>query len=364
MREDFLPAADPRANFEAHREEIMRAICDVLDSGQYILGPHVAAFETAFARYLGVNHVVGVASGTDALHLALRACGIGADDEVVTVSLTAVATVAAIELAGATVGLVDIDPATFTINPRQLEAAITPRTKAVVPVHLYGRPAAMPAILEIVRRHNLRVVEDCAQSHGHATSRDGHAAAYSFYPTKNLGALGDAGAVATNDDAVADRIRLLREYGWRERHVSQIPGANSRLDELQAAVLLAKLRFLDVENERRRQIARIYDSVLAGTGLTLPQPTTDHVYHQYVIRCDRRDDLRAFLKSQGVGTLIHYPHPIHLQPAYKDRVTIGPGGLAHTEEACGEILSLPMYPELTDQQVARVAEMIAGWRKK
>lgn len=377
----LLPA-DPKANYLTHKDEIDRAIDRVLDSGRYILGQEVVAFEQEFARYLGVRHAVGVGSGTDALYLALRACGIGVGDAVITVSHTAVATVAAIELAGAMPVLIDIDPVTFTMDPNQLEdsikkkdgtelSAVSGRLKAIIPVHLYGHPVHMPAIMDIAKRFDLRVIEDCAQSHGAALQRCktgawGHLAAFSFYPTKNLGALGDAGAVVTNDLGLAKRVRLLREYGWRERYISDLPGMNSRLDELQAAILRTKLRYLDKENQRRQALARIYDSMLSTTALGLPRLRNDveHVYHQYVVRSQHRDELRSFLKENSVNTLIHYPTPVHLQPAYKGRVIISGGKLQKTEESCREVLSLPMHPQMTDAQAQVVGELIVRWHRQ
>jgi dTDP-4-amino-4,6-dideoxygalactose transaminase len=358
--------ADPRGNYFAHRREILDAVTRVLDSGYYILGPEVEAFEREFAAFAGTSHAVGVASGTDALSLALRGLGIGAGDSVITVSHTAVATVAAIEVVGATPVLVDIDPERMTLSPTGLEAAIEAlkgrhRFRAVIPVHLYGQPADMVAILDIARRHGLRVIEDCAQAHGaEAAGRKagtfGDVAAFSFYPTKNLGALGDGGAIATNDSELADRIRALREYGWRERYVSQEAGVNSRLDPVQAAVLRVKLKYLDADNGRRRAIAGLYSEALAEASFTLPReaPGTRHVYHQYVLRSSRRDELRAFLAERGVNTLVHYPLPVHLQPAYGRRIDTPPGGLPVTERVCREVLSLPVQPELTDGEVERV----------
>ena len=381
-RQLIIPQTDPKANYLAHKAEIDAAIARVLDSGWYILGREVAAFEEEFAAYIGMRHAIGVASGTDALNLALRACGIGPGDAVITVSHTAVATVAAIELVGAIPVLVDIDPATFTMDPNCLEdeikkrqvrrsSFVVGRLKAVIPVHLYGHPADMPAILDIAKRHDLHAIEDCAQSHGAAiqgrkTGTWGHLSAFSFYPTKNLGALGDAGAVVTNDPELAERVRLLREYGWRERYISELPGMNTRLDELQAAILRVKLPYLNQQNARRRELARIYDALLSDTALILPQLQGDveHVYHQYVVRGKHRDDLRAFLKANSIATLIHYPVPVHLQPAYQGRVVIGSQELQHTEQVCREILSLPMYPQMTDEQAQRVSELIARWSRQ
>jgi dTDP-4-amino-4,6-dideoxygalactose transaminase len=388
-----IPQTDPRANYLAHKSEIDAAIAAVLAGGRYILGEQVTAFEREFAAYLGAGHAIGVGSGTDALHLALRACGVGPGDRVFTVSHTAVATVAAIELTGAAPILVDITPATFTMDPNRLEEAVKTddqgqmmndeghahssvlghpslvvrRRSAIIPVHLYGHPVDMAAILEIARRYDLWVIEDCAQSHGatidgQKTGTFGDIAAFSFYPTKNLGALGDGGAIVTTDPALAEQTRLLREYGWRARYISAIPGLNSRLDELQAAILRVKLRYLDAENTRRRALAAEYDRLLADSSVLTPAmlPGVSHVFHQYVIRSGRRDALQAYLHSQGIGTLIHYPAPVHAQPAYAGRISIR-AGLPHTEAAAREILSLPMFPELSDEQARQVAQAINAY---
>jgi dTDP-4-amino-4,6-dideoxygalactose transaminase len=367
-----IPQCDPRANYLAHQEEIEESIHRVLAGGRYILGPEVEAFEKEFAAWLGVKHAAGAGSGTEAIHLALRACGIRPGDGVLTVSHTAVATVAAIELAGAVPILVDIDPATFTISPDALDEAVRRDwgvpLKAVVPVHLYGHPADMPRVIETAARYGLSVVEDSAQSHGASlrgthTGAWGHIAAFSFYPTKNLGALGDGGAVTTDDPALARRVLSLREYGWRERYVSEEPGMNTRLDEIQAAILRVKLRHLDCENARRRDLASAYAESLANTPLRLPQCADGavHVYHQYVVRTPERDRLRTFLREQDVGTLIHYPMPVHLQPAYRGRVRHGP--LPYTEEAASHILSLPMYAELSMEQVKSVGRLVTAYSR-
>jgi dTDP-4-amino-4,6-dideoxygalactose transaminase len=362
----MITQSNPKAGYLSHKEEIDQAIASTLEGGWYILGKQVSQFEAEFAAYLGVKHSVGVGSGTDAISLALRAAGIGSGDIVVTVSHTAVATVAAIEMAGAIPVLVDIDPLRFTLDPTALEAALTKlrgkAVKAIVPVHLYGFPADMTAIGEIARRHNLTVIEDCAQCHGalldgRKTGSIGHISAFSFYPTKNLGALGDGGAIATSDDALAERCRLLREYGWRQRYISEVPGVNTRLDELQAAILRVKLRHLDEGNNKRIAIAALYREMLTGTGIGLPWAQGSHVYHQFVVRTTRRDDLRAFLNDKGVGTLIHYPVPVHLQPAYAERL-LDVGPLRQTESAAKEVLSLPMYPELPLESAQHVGELV------
>jgi len=369
----FVPPANPLENYLAYKDEIDHAVQRVLNGGSYILGPEVASFEQEFAEYLSARFCIGVANGTDALVLALKACGIGQGDAVFTVSHTAVATVAAIESAGATPVLVDVDKRTFTMSAESLADAIysacnggfSYSPKAIVPVHLYGQPADLPAITRLADRYRLYVIEDCAQAHGavllgRKVGTWGNMAAFSFYPTKNLGALGDGGAVVTNDAALAQKVRLLRQYGWNSDRASEIPGFNSRLDEVQAAVLRVKLRYLDHDNLLRQKVASIYNEQLAGTGIALPQTLQDrsHVYHQYVISSSRRDQIQAHLRSHGIGTAIHYPVPVHLQPAYKGRLLPKGIGLSNTEQLCREILSLPMYPQLSQFGVRRVCDAI------
>jgi dTDP-4-amino-4,6-dideoxygalactose transaminase len=343
----------------------------VLASGRYILGEEVAAFEREFAGYLGVRHAVGVASGTDALALSLRASGVGPGDAVLTVSHTAVATVAAVGLCGARPVFVDIDPETYTMDPAGLEAAIRGfhggRLKAIVPVHLYGHPADMETILSVARRNGLTVVEDCAQAlgaslDGKAAGSFGDLAAFSFYPTKNLGGLGDGGMVATDDAVLAERVRSLREYGWRERYVSEVAGTNSRLDELQAAVLRVKLPHLDAENAARRRLAGVYDALLSGSWVEPSRSRAGviHAYHQYVICAKGRDALREFLREKGISTLVHYPVPVHLQPAYLGGF-LPAGGLPVTGAVVASILSLPMYPEMPRGDVEAVSHEINGF---
>jgi dTDP-4-amino-4,6-dideoxygalactose transaminase len=363
----------PIAEYHAHRGEIDAAIQRVLAGGWYILGKEVDAFEREFAAELGAAHAVGVGNCTDALVLALRALDIGEGDEVITVSHTAVATVMAIELAGARPVLVDIDPASFTMDVNKLADTVkrnaSHRLAAIIPVHLYGQPADMPAILEIARANHLRVIEDCAQAHGaklagRTVGTFGDLAAYSFYPTKNLAAIGDGGAVVTHDAALAQRVRELRQYGWRERYISSIPGMNSRLDELQAAILRVKLRCLGRDNARRRALAQIYSDALAGSQASPPEVRSgaEHVFHQYVVRSGHRDALAEFLKSRGVPTAVHYPQPVHTQPAYRDRVAAGAGGLAESERACHEVLSLPMHAYLEEASVRFAAQQIIEWK--
>jgi dTDP-4-amino-4,6-dideoxygalactose transaminase len=359
-----------KAQYQTLQTEIDAAVARVLASGVFILDREVRAFETEFASYCGCQYGLGVSSGTAALHLALRAGGIQRGEEVITVAHTAVATVAAIDLCGARPVLVDIDPQRYTMSPECFEAAITPRTRAVIPVHLYGCPADLTPILEIARRKNIFVIEDCAQAHG-ATYQGkrvgswGDIAAFSFYPTKNLGAYGDGGGLVTNDPALAKRVALLRQYGWQERYISTLKGLNSRLDELQAAILRVKLGYLDAWNARRQQLANLYRELLQGYDLVLPsQPAgAEHVYHQYVIRHAQRDRLKAFLFEQGVHSYIHYPVPVHLQPGYKD-LGYARGDLPVTEMAAEQVLSLPMYPEMSEDSVREVSQAVGEFFTK
>ncbi len=359
-----IPVIDLKAQYESLRAEVDEAIARVLKRGNFILGEEVDAFEREFADYCGASFAVGVGSGTDALALALRACEIGEGDEVITVSHTSVATAAAIEMTGAKPVLVEIDPHSYTLDPNRIMSALTPRTRALIPVHLYGLPAEMTPILEIAGQKNLIVLEDCAQAHGarydgRRVGSLGTLAAFSFYPTKNLGAFGDGGAVLTNDAELAGRLRLLRQYGWEERYISRIKGFNSRLDDLQAAILRVKLRSLDAWNQRRRALAELYRQLLKDMELSLPAvpEKAEHVFHQYAIRHSKRDQLKAFLKRRGIQTLIHYPVPIHLQPAYQN-LGYRAGDLPVTERTAREILSLPMYPELSEASVQRIAEAV------
>ena len=359
----MIPVVDLRAEYLAVKAEIDAAVQRVLESGWYILGKEVAAFEAEFAAWCGVAQAVGVGNGTDALHIALAACGVGPGDEVITVAHTAVATAAAIALAGATPVFVDIDPATYTLDPARLAAAINPRTKAVIPVHLYGHPADLGGILPIARSAGLRVIEDCAQAHGaewqgKRVGAFGDLACFSFYPTKNLGALGDGGAVVGNDPALLERVRLLREYGWppHSRYVSQIEGMNSRLDEMQAAILRVKLAHLDGWNEHRRNLAAVYAAQLPESVVKpVERPGCRHVYHLYVIRSAERDSLREKLRAAGVASGIHYPVPIHRQAAYHH---LSPVDLPVTEQTAREILSLPMHSTLTVEQIEQVCSAV------
>jgi dTDP-3-amino-3,4,6-trideoxy-alpha-D-glucose transaminase len=357
-----VPFLDLRRQTDALRPELDSALADVLDEGRYVLGPPVEEFERAFADYCGASHAVGVASGTDAITIALQAVGVGPGDEVVVPANTTVPTVAGVEAAGAVPVLADVDPMTYTLDPGSVARALTNRTRALLPVHLYGQCADVPTLLDLARAHGLKLVEDAAQAHGaeiggHRTGSLGDAAAFSFYPTKNLGALGDGGAVVTDDPAVAEEARRLRSYGERERYDSVRSGWNSRLDTLQAALLLVKLPRLEGWNERRRQLAARYDQLLAGTDLVLPIEAEGrrHAYHLYVVRARWRDDLAGRLAEQGVQTLVHYPRPIHRHAAYRRLAR----HLPVSERLCDEVLSLPLYPEFRDDEVERVVEALS-----
>lgn len=359
-----IPFGDPKRQHDALRPELDAAIAQVLSSGWYILGPAVRAFEEQFAAFCGSRFCVGVGNGTEALYLAMAALGIGSGDEVITVANAAVYEPLTILQTGARPVFVDVDAQSYTLDPALLEAAITPRTKAIMPVHLYGCMADMDAIMVIAERYGIPVIEDCAQAHG-ATWRGrpagsiGVIGCFSFYPTKNLGAIGDGGALTTNDPVLDAKLRRLRQYGWERKYYSTDPGGlNSRLDELQAAILSVKLRYLPAWNERRRAIAERYDELLSGTPLILPNvpPHSTHVYHLYVVRTPQRDQLQAALRERGIGTDIHYPLPAHRQPIYRG---LAPAhGLPATEQLAGEVLSLPMYPELSDAEVHAVADAV------
>ncbi|MBI2845888.1 MAG: DegT/DnrJ/EryC1/StrS family aminotransferase [Chloroflexi bacterium] len=345
------------------REEIDAALARVISRGRFILGPEVEAFEGEFAAFCGKPYAIGLGSGTEALHLALWAAGVGQGDEVITVPNTAVATVAAIELAGARPVFVDIDPRSYNLDPSLLQAAITPRTKAIIPVHLYGQAADMEPTLGVAAKQGIKVIEDCAQAHG-ATYKGkplpfGEVGMFSFYPTKNLGGYGDGGMVVTDKKDFAERVSWLREYGWTERYFSQYRGTNSRLDEIQAAVLRVKLQRLRQWNERRRSLAGLYDRLLSKTPVTIPMRMEygEPVYHLYVLRSPARGKLKNFLKEKGVDTLIHYPYPIHLMPAYAD-LAYGEGSFPQAEAHAREVLSLPLYAEMGEKEVEQVAELI------
>jgi dTDP-4-amino-4,6-dideoxygalactose transaminase len=360
----IIPLANPAASFRSRYAEITGAFERVLDSGRYILAGEVRAFETEFAEYIGANHVMGVASGTDAVALALRSVGIAAGDEVVTVSHSAVATVAAIEQMGGVPVFSDICPVSRCLDPQHLRHGIGPRTRAVVVVHIYGQPADMAGIMEVAGAHGLKVIEDCAQAHGGTIGGQhvgvfGDAAAFSFYPTKNLAAMGDGGAVVLKDQAHYERALALRQYGWDARRSSQFAGVNSRLDELQAAILRVMLTSLNQDIERRRAIAAAYDEVLGRVGVAGPAHVlnTEHAMHLYVVEDDARDRLAEELRTLGVSTGRHYPLAIHQMPAYRGRVR-GGDRLPETERLYSRCLSLPMFPEMTPAQLEHVCSAL------
>lgn len=355
---------DLKSQYNSIRDEIAVAVQDVLDSCSFIGGEPLAVFEQEFADYCNTKYAVGVANGTDALHLALRALGVGEGDEVITAANTFIATAAAIHTAGARPVFVDMDPVTYTLDPALVEAAITPRTRAIIPVHLYGQPANMQPVTEIAERHNLYVIEDAAQAHGaeyegQRVGSIGDVGCFSFYPGKNLGAYGDGGAITTNNPVLVQRLLQLRDHGRVAKYEHAIVGYNSRLDSLQAAILRVKLRHLDTWNQHRQQIAAWYDEELRDSGVVTPAVRTSstHVYHLYVIATPERDELEARLKAAGIATGIHYPLPLHLQPAFH-YLGYKRGDMPQAEQAAGQILSLPMFPELTHDQVRHVCEVI------
>jgi len=367
-----IPLVDLRAQYATIREEVRSAIDEVLDSMQLTIGPNVRAFDQEWAAYCGTKHAIGVGSGTDALQLAIRACGVSSGDEVITVSHTFFATVEAILYASARPILVDVDEKNMLMDPAAVAAAITPRTKAIIPVHLYGRTVDMKPLRQLAQDRNIAIIEDAAQAHG-ALLDDGkragsasRAAAYSFYCSKNLGAYGEAGSIVTNDDKLAEDLRALREHGQSTRYYHPVVGYNARLDEIQAAILRIKLRRLDDWNARRRAIAKQYDAALGSANVIRPEiPSGDrHVFYAYAIRvaAGKRDALRAHLAERGIGTQIHYPVPIHLQEAAQF-LGYRKGDLPVTEKVCDEVLSIPIYAEMTDAMVDRVATTITEFMR-
>jgi len=364
----MISYALPLAQYQRKQAEIMKAVTRVFESGNYILGPEVAAFERTFAAYCGTAHGVGVNSGTDALVLALKALDIGEGDEVVTVSHTAIATVSAVLAVGAIPVSVDVEAEFYCLDPGRLSAAITPRTKAIIAVHLYGQSADMDAILAVAKSHGLAVIEDCAQAagglyKGKRAGSLGDVGCFSFYPTKNLGAIGDGGMIVTNDVHVAERVRRLRQYGWDEQRVTDKPGLNSRLDEVQAAILNVKLKTLDADNAVRAEIARRYNAAFSDLSVTVPavRPDTSHVYHLYVLACDDRGRLKKYLADRQVLAGVHYPVPVHRHGGYDKRVLIPDIGLPVTEKLSERILTLPLYPELTNVQISKVIEAVRSY---
>jgi dTDP-4-amino-4,6-dideoxygalactose transaminase len=357
----MIPLLDLKAQYQSIKTELDAAVIHVLENAQFVLGPEVAAFEKEFAAYSGAAEAIGVNSGTSALHLALLAAGVGPGDEVITVPFTFVATAASIAYTGATPVFVDIDPATFNIDVTRIEAAITSRTKAIMPVHLFGQPADMDPIMEIARRHNLVVIEDAAQAHGaeykgRRAGSIGDMGCFSFYPAKNLGACGEGGAVTTNNPGYAQQIRLLRDWGSTKKYLHDVMGYNYRLEGIQGAILRVKLRHLEAWTEARRAHALRYNQLLQGSAVCPPQAMTwaRHVYHVYTIRTSHRDRVREELQEREIQTGVHYPIPIHLQPAYQS-LGYSRGDFPAAEQATAEVLALPIYPELTDAQLREVA---------
>ena len=360
----MIPFVDLQAQYRRLKPEIDAAVLRVLDSAQFVLGPAVSAFEKEFATYCDVAEAIGVNSGTSALHLALLAAGVGPGDEVITVPFTFVATVAAIEYAGARPVFVDVEPDFWTMDPRRLEAAVTPRSKAIIPVHLYGQPADMDPILDFARARKLIVIEDACQAHGaeykgRRCGSIGDVGCFSFYPGKNLGAYGEGGAIVTSNREMADRMRLLRSWGEAARYEHSVRGFNYRMDGVQGAILGVKLRYLEEWIEARRKHAREYAAQLRGSDVQLPveRPDSRHVYHLYVVRLNDRDLWRSKLTEAGIQTGVHYPKPVHLQPAYRD-LGYAAGAFPVAERAGREVLSLPMFPELTFEQIAVVADTL------
>jgi dTDP-4-amino-4,6-dideoxygalactose transaminase len=352
-----VPYLDLKAQYRSIKPEIDEAIARVLESCQFVLGPEVEAFENEFAEYCGTTDCIAVNSGTSALHLALLAAGVGPGDEVITVPFTFVASVATILYTGAKPVLVDIEPRTFNMNPAAIQAAVSPRTKAIMPVHLYGHPADMDFIMDVAREHGLIVIEDAAQAHGarykgRPVGTIGDIACFSFYPAKNLGAYGEGGAVTTSNPAYAEKIRSLRDWGQDRKYHHVLRGYNYRIEAIQGAILRVKLRQLEIWTEARRRIVEQYGDLLADADVVLPteREWARHVYHLFTVRCKNRDVTQAALLKQGIQTGVHYATPVHLQPAYGE-LGYGPGSLPESEKAAKEVLSLPIYPELTDAQL-------------
>ena len=361
-----VPYLDLKAQYRSIKSEIDAAVAGVLESCQFVLGAEVASFEQEFAAYCGAAECIALNSGTSALHLALLAAGVGPGDEVITVPFTFVASVAAVIYTGACPVLVDIDPRSFTMDPAAIEKLVTPRTKAILPVHLYGQSADMDPIMEVAKRHGLVVIEDAAQAHGakykgRPVGTIGDIGCFSFYPTKNLGAYGEGGAVTTNNPEYAKTIRMLRDSGADRKYYHVLRGYNYRMEGFQGAILRVKLRHLEQWTEARRAIAAKYNQLLADSALELPteMPWARHVYHVYTLRTDDRDSLQAALHAEGIQTAVHYAIPAHLQPAYAD-LGYSRGDLPQSERAAGEVLSLPMYPELSDSQIQSVTRVLTS----
>jgi len=361
----MIPMVNLKAQYAEIKDEVERGLSETIENCAFILGPNVAAFERETATYLGVKHAIGVASGTDALHLALIAEGIGAGDEVITTSFTFIATAEAIKYVGAIPVFVDIDPKTFNICPDAIAKAITPKTKAIMPVHLFGQPADMTRIMALCEQHNLKLIEDCCQSfgasiNGKQTGSIGHSAGYSFFPSKNLGAFGDGGLVVTNSDETAEIIKQLRNHGSKVRYYHDIIGYNSRLDEMQAVILRPKLKRIDQYNAARRRVAHLYSELMADLPLTTPYEDGlgIHVYHQYTLLCDRRDEVMAALQAKQIGCSVYYPVPLHQQNVFKE--DCAGVSLPVTESVAARCFSLPICSHLSDEQIREIVAVIRG----
>jgi dTDP-4-amino-4,6-dideoxygalactose transaminase len=364
----MIPCSSPLAQFQSHASEINKAIADVLASGNYILGEKVIALEGRIAAYCGSSYAIGVNSGTDALILSLRALGVGAGDEVITVAHTAIATLSAIIAVGAIPVLIDIDPQFWTIDPDLIESSITAKTKVIIAVHIYGQSVDLQMVSIIAKRHSLYLIEDCAQSIG--TKNDGRVVGsigdlgcFSFYPTKNLGAIGDGGMVVTNNKFLAEKIRRLRQYGWNQVRQVEGVGLNSRLDEIQAAILLVKLKYLDKDNSRRNDIARQYLEGIRNPRFILPKirPNTTHSFHLFPVLCETRDDAINFMRKNMVNIGVHYYPACHMAKGYREKVRLGVSGLKMTEHLSQRVMSVPMYPELSMQDVAKVIDTMNSY---
>ena len=360
----MITIVDLKRQYKTIKTEIDATITEVFNNSWFILGKQVEAFEQEFADFCGVKYAVGVGSGTEALHLALVALGVRSGDEVITVPNTAVFTVSAISFANAKPIFVDIDAHYYTMDPAKIEDAITEKTKVILPVHLYGQCADMDEILQIARKHNLRVIEDACQAHGAGykgkkAGTMGNVGCFSFYPSKNLGAYGDGGMIITNDFELAERLKMLRNGGQEERYYHKIKGFNSRLDEIQAAILRVKLKYLNEWNEKRRNIAKMYNKLISNLLITKPEEAdyTQHIYHLYVIRCQKRNELQKYLTEKKIGAQIHYPIPVYLQEAYRD-LGLEKGTCSVTERYAVEILSLPIYPELEDTEIEYICKVL------
>lgn len=368
-----IPMLDLSEQYQTLKSEIGQALEEVMSTSQFILGKNVRKLEEDIAKYSNVKYGIGVASGSDALHLSLLACGIKAGDEVITPAFTFFATAGAVARIGAKPVFVDIDPKTYNIDPAKIETAITNKTKAIIPVHLYGQTADMEPIIQLAEQYNLHIIEDAAQAigakyKGRRVGEFGTTACYSFFPTKNLGAYGDAGMVVTNDEEIAEKIRVLRVHGSKPKYYHHVLGYNSRLDELQAAILNVKLPHLDTWSKLRQERAAKYTELIKSTvGDIVITPyiaeDNEHIFHQYTIRVPKRDELQAYLKEQGIATMVYYPKPLHLQPVFSE-LGYQEGDLPETEKACREVLSLPMFPELKEEQQEYVVQKIAQFYKE